>query len=293
MPAHDLYTGRRPDGRISDGCDSGEQAPNVFDAHVYAPGGRAADGRAADFGGVIYKPSYSGVAASKSAANAAPNTSGAASNVYANKTANMANPASGNARRQPGPPYAAPAPTAPAAAPPVNIKRGKGRSDEIAGALADILEQEALLYQDAAEISIKKTDIIVHGKIEELDSLVKAEQAIILKIGRLEDERENIVLALSEELDLNLEGVTLTDINAHLSDESFSRLDGCQKSLARTLGGLKNTNDMNSQLIQNALDYVNFSVNLLTTNQDSGNIYTQDGGDDAGKGRRSIFDVKL
>ena len=168
-----------------------------------------------------------------------------------------------------------------------------GRADEIADRLAEVLEQEAALYQDASDISAKKTDIIVRGKIEELDSLVKAEQAIIIKIGKLEEEREEIVRALSSELALNLEGVTLSDINERLGAGSYTRLHNCQKSLADTIGGLKNSNDTNAQLIQNALDYVNFSVNILTTNQNAGNLYSQDGGEDAGKHRRSIFDVKL
>jgi flagellar biosynthesis/type III secretory pathway chaperone len=167
------------------------------------------------------------------------------------------------------------------------------RADGIAGMLAAVLEQEALLYQDAADISAKKTDVIVHGKIEELDSLVKAEQAIILKIGKLEDEREKIVETLSDELELDLEGVTLSDINTRLGGECYARLDNCHKSLAGAIDRLKNHNDMNAQLIQHALDYVNFSVNLLTTNQNTGSLYSQDGGDDAGNQRRSVFDVKL
>lgn len=221
------------------------------------------EGKRADADGVKYEPSFRGAAAY------------AASNAAANNAA-RSQPADGSNARDTG------------------VPARNTRADEIAGALAGVLEQEALLYRDAADISSKKTDIIVHGKIEELDSLVKAEQAIILKIGRLENEREKIVLALSEELDMDLEGVTLSDINAHLSNGSYTRLSECQKSLAQTLGGLKNSNDMNSQLIQNALDYVNFSVNLLTTNQDSGNTYSQDGGEDAaGKQRRNIFDVRL
>ena len=167
------------------------------------------------------------------------------------------------------------------------------RSDEIAEQLAVILEQESALYRDASDISIKKTDIIVNGKIEELDSLVKAEQMIIIKIGKLEEERELIVRALSDEIGLDLEGATLSRINSHLSAECYARLDACQKNLAQTLGGLKNTNDMNAQLIQNALDYVNFSVNLLTTNQTSGNLYSQDGDEGATHQRRPVFDVKL
>ncbi|MDR3120875.1 MAG: flagellar protein FlgN [Clostridiales bacterium] len=187
------------------------------------------------------------------------------------------------------------APTRMSAPTPAPLRR-PASADRIADRLADVLERETLLYRDASDISAKKTEVIVRGKIEELDSLVKAEQAIILKIGRLEGEREGIIGELSAELDLDLEGVTLSDINARLGEASFQRLDGCQKQLAATLGGLKDTNDMNAQLIQNALDYINFSVNLITSDQSGGNVYSPDGEEGGGKtaaARKHIFDVKL
>jgi len=267
LPAHDLYTGRRREGP--------------------APAQSSAASRMANINRTMEKDSPAGKAPAMDAGRPA----GAA------RTANAGQPSDGArvanaARTNAGQPSGG-ARSASATRTNAGVLTANTRADDIAEALAEILQQETLLYQDAADISAKKTDIIVHGKIEELDSLVKAEQAIILKIGRLEDEREKVVMALSEELDLDLEGVTLSDINSHLSSESYAKLDDCQKDLAGTLGSLKNTNDMNSQLIQNALDYVNFSVNLLTTNQDSGNNYSQDGDDGVGKERRSIFDVKL
>jgi flagellar biosynthesis/type III secretory pathway chaperone len=166
------------------------------------------------------------------------------------------------------------------------------RVEEIAGRLAEILENEALLYKDANDISAKKTDVIVRGKIEDLDCLVKAEQAIILKIGKLEDERERIVEALSDELELDLEGATLSDIGSYFNNDSYNRLNICHESLSRILGDLKHSNETNSQLIQNALDYVNFSVNLIATNRGSSGTYTHDGGEGAEKQRRSVFDVR-
>ena len=175
----------------------------------------------------------------------------------------------------------------------MNFPQDEALIDEIVESLALILEQETLLYRDAFDISEKKTEVIVKGKIEELDSLVKAEQAIILKIGRLESEREAVINELSKEMGFQLEGITLSEINAQLGQESYQRLHACQHELVETLGGLKNTNDTNAQLIQNALDYVNFSVNLITADQNAGNMYSQSGEDDAMSYRKNIFDIKL
>ena len=260
---------------------SGLHVPNTYTGHRHS---ELSDGQSV--GGVLYEPSFRGAVANAAVkdreADAYPGKTPAA--VVESVTATAAEAAAASATALADRTFVSGM---------AAIERNTSRADEIANKLVAVLELEATLYQDASDISAKKTDVIVHGKIEDLDSLVKAEQAIILKIGKLEDEREKIVEALSDELELNLEGVTLSDINSRLGRESYSRLDSCQKSLAHTLGGLKNSNDTNAQLIQNALDYVNFSVNLLTTNQNTGNNYSQDGADEAGKQRRNIFDVKL
>jgi len=166
-------------------------------------------------------------------------------------------------------------------------------ANQLASELADVLESETLLYKDASEISMKKTEVIVKGKIEELESLVKAEQAIILKIGKLEDHREEIISKLSLELDLDLKGLNLSQINDKLGESNSARLQACQGELINTLSGLKNKNETNEQLIQNALDYINFSVNLITTDNSGGINYSPDGEEDSIAGRKNIFDVKL
>jgi flagellar biosynthesis/type III secretory pathway chaperone len=150
-----------------------------------------------------------------------------------------------------------------------------------------------LLYRDASEISSKKTEIIVRGSIEDLESLVKAEQAIILKIGQLESQREAVISKLSAELDLELSGINLSQITERLGEQSTARLNSCQDVLMSTLTGLKNKNETNEQLIQNALDYINFSVNVITSDRSGGISYSSGGEEDQAAGRKHIFDVKM
>jgi len=172
-------------------------------------------------------------------------------------------------------------------------RKNTGAADSLAAELAEILEDETALYRDASEISSKKTDIIVKGKIEDLESLVKAEQTIIIKIGKLEDRREEIITRMAEELKLDIEGISLSQITEKLGEENSLRLKTCQDDLMGTLSGLKNQNETNEQLIQNALDYINFSVNLITSDRSGGINYSPEGEEEHAAGRRNIFDVKL
>jgi hypothetical protein len=48
-----------------------------------------------------------------------------------------------------------------------------------------VLEQEAGIYEDILKISQDKTNVIVEGKVAELESMFKLEQSLFLKIESL------------------------------------------------------------------------------------------------------------
>ncbi|MGE4284523.1 MAG: flagellar export chaperone FlgN, partial [Clostridia bacterium] len=59
--------------------------------------------------------------------------------------------------------------------------------------LLDILEQQERVYESILKLAKDKTEVIVAGRIAELESLVKLEQALVVQIGRLEQQREEAV----------------------------------------------------------------------------------------------------
>jgi len=69
--------------------------------------------------------------------------------------------------------------------------------DRLINDLMDVLLQESKIYEDILEISKKKTDVIVKGKVSELESITNLEQSLIVKIGKLEETRENIVTEIA------------------------------------------------------------------------------------------------
>jgi len=62
-------------------------------------------------------------------------------------------------------------------------------NDRLINDLMDVLLQESKIYEDILEISKKKTDVIVKGKVSELESITNLEQSLIVKIGKLEETR--------------------------------------------------------------------------------------------------------
>jgi DNA-binding Xre family transcriptional regulator len=169
---------------------------------------------------------------------------------------------------------------------------GKNLDKQIIDDLIKILEQETELYNEILNISKNKTSTIVEGKVAELESMVKLEQSILVKMGKMETAREQIIEKISAQLDIKPSDVTLTELYKHIGDQESQALGKYQTKMSAIVNEVKNSNELNSKLIKNSLDYINFSINLLTEVNSSGNSYGLDGNVSDSK-KRNIFDVKL
>lgn len=158
--------------------------------------------------------------------------------------------------------------------------------------LTEILDKEAAIYEALLKLSREKTDLIVQGKVTELESITKVEQSMILQLARLEENREKLVEKLSEELGMDTENITVSELERVLPKDQSEDLAECQNKLTGIFKDLKNSNDLNARLIKNSLDYIDFSVNILSNAGSSGDLYGKSGqSNDPGK--RNLFDVKL
>ena len=133
--------------------------------------------------------------------------------------------------------------------------------------LAEILNMELLLYKDLLDIAVKKTDIIIQGKINELDEITKIEGNIILKLANLEDKRESSLRNFSKEKE-----ITITELCKILPTESREILQILQKNLKDVLNKLEQRNSLNKSLINQSLEYINSMIGFISSSleQDNG-----------------------
>ena len=131
----------------------------------------------------------------------------------------------------------------------------------------DLLIQclESLLTEHEALLNLaeQKKKILVHGPMNILSSLVTKEMQRVNRIKNLENERQQI---LGESL--KTMGVQDTDLSMRewillLKDvverQTFTQL---REQLRNRLVALKQINELNQKLIQQSLDYVNYSMDL-------------------------------
>ncbi|MGF7397325.1 flagellar protein FlgN [Thermoanaerobacterium thermosaccharolyticum] len=139
--------------------------------------------------------------------------------------------------------------------------------------LIDVLNGEMLLYKDLLDISTKKTDVIIHGKIQELDNMTKIEGNIICKLSMLEEEREKILSGYDDTGE-----ITISELCKMLPEDDSKKLKKIQKEFESLLKALNDRNELNKSLLQQSIEYVNYSIGLISSNlvQDNG-IYGDNG----------------
>lgn len=158
--------------------------------------------------------------------------------------------------------------------------------------LIEVLDKETEMYKSILKLSKNKTDVIVEGKVTELESITRLEQTLILNLGKLEGEREQLVDQIAAQLNTKASDITLSRLGKLLPKEQSSRLANCHKTLPLLLHELGEANGLNAKLIKNSLDYIDFSVNLMTSVASTGNNYGNAGLTGDSK-KRNFFDMKL
>lgn len=156
--------------------------------------------------------------------------------------------------------------------------------------LLEILKKELDIYQELLKVSNEKTDIVKEDKTSELDQLVRQEEILIAKVVELEKKRIRILKEICVNLRLKEESISISDLSQYV-DEKQELLEMKEK-ITKTLKELKRANELNTKLVENSLEYINFSVNLATGADKESITYEQKGQTNT-KGHKNIFDIKL
>lgn len=127
--------------------------------------------------------------------------------------------------------------------------------------IAHTLEEELEIYRELVEISEKLTDVILNGEIKELDEILSIQQAMIMALGQLEEERAKTMSGLWKD------DLVMTDLIAEAEGDLADRLEGLLEDLLNTIEEQRRLNDINGKLIKTNLEYVEFTLGTLAGNK--------------------------
>lgn len=131
--------------------------------------------------------------------------------------------------------------------------------------LIDVLRKENSEYEGLLELSQKKTPVIISGNLEELQKITDDEQEMVSRIANLEKKRVEVTADIANVLNKDVKTLKLTDLIAMLSarPEEQKTLTEIHDKLQASVRGLQRVNEQNRELLNNALEMVEFEMNLL------------------------------
>lgn len=163
---------------------------------------------------------------------------------------------------------------------------------ELLDQLIDLLETEYNLHEEVLKISQKKTDIIIGGKVSELEGVVKLEQSFVAQESKINIKKEELVSQLSNETSLKEETWNVSELIKLSSPQQREKLKAYQVRMTNLIDQLNQSNQLNAKLIGNSLEFIEFSLNLVSSADVAGNNYGNKG-DTLDKEKKNLFDMKL
>lgn len=157
--------------------------------------------------------------------------------------------------------------------------------------LIQTLHNTLLLHKSLNQLAKKKTEILKTGDTEALNSLLKEEKKHIQAIYKFELERIEVSKALLSKSDRQIDNPTITDCIevANISDKQ--KLTKLKVELQSQINALADRNKLNQQMLEQSLQFVNMSLDILMPDIDTFN-YERPGYTGQYEDGRSIFNSK-
>lgn len=131
--------------------------------------------------------------------------------------------------------------------------------------LIDVLEKESSEYEVLLALSLKKTPIIVSGNLENLQKITDEEQEVVSRVNNLDKKRVEITADIANVLNKDVTTLKLANLIQMLEGRPAEQkaLADSHDKLQAAVKELQRTNEQNKELLNNALEMVEFEMNML------------------------------
>ena len=131
--------------------------------------------------------------------------------------------------------------------------------------LIEVLEKENLEYKNLLELSMRKTPAIVSDDVKALAQITDEEQIIVSRINHLDNQRNEAVNDIANVLNKDVTKLKIADLIKMLAarPQEQAELASVFDELRRNVHAVKRVNEQNKELIESALEMVQFNMQVL------------------------------
>lgn len=132
--------------------------------------------------------------------------------------------------------------------------------------LIAIMDEEAVYYENYLEMANNKKEVIIKGDVPSLQQITHEEEIVAGQLFRLEKKRKSVIEDICTVTNRNPSEFKIKDLMMDLSarPEEGAKLTETAERLNVALQKCKEINRVNKMLIEQSLDFVEFSINAIS-----------------------------
>ncbi|MCL7746741.1 flagellar protein FlgN [Halalkalibacter alkaliphilus] len=159
-------------------------------------------------------------------------------------------------------------------------------------AVIQLIERLIEIHEKLYSMAKKKVEPIKKGDMPVLGALVREESKLIRMLQTTELMRGKVVRTFLLEKGEVKEDATISDVMKLASADEKKKLDELQKKLRAQVKMLKEQNDLNQELIEESLRFVNLSLDLIVPHKEDISYNPKERDDEPYETGHSLFDSK-
>ena len=131
--------------------------------------------------------------------------------------------------------------------------------------LIEVLGQEGDEYEGLLALSQKKMRIIASANLEDLQRITEDEQEVVGRLSRLEKKRMEVTADIANVLNKDVATMKLSNLIEMMAarPQEQAQLAEIHDRLKSVVREVQRTNEQNKELLEEALEMVEFEMNML------------------------------
>ena len=139
-------------------------------------------------------------------------------------------------------------------------------SEQLLSELSEILKKESTLYKKLLKTAEKKKETLIQNEIDTLFDHVETDQELIEQVTKLENTRLEIMDKIDKKFDIESKELSYHDFINQIPDNWKTKLNPIREDLVKTLEEFHVLNKENKRLIEEAVKFNKFSIDLIVDN---------------------------
>ena len=155
------------------------------------------------------------------------------------------------------------------------------------------MQSEYKIYSGILKIAERKTDCLIKNDIKALSAITEEEKKAAERTSQLNLAREQLLEKFCEETGQDYKKFTIEKLKDQVEESYRNPLEEIHEKLSQVLNKLSARNGINQKLIENAIKYINFNMQLIAAPQPVIPLYGRSGQEISHNNKRSTLDVKF